>query len=155
MLKDQHGISMLPIDENDNLLDTAIKSGRRVVVSDGGKLLLNDPKYKKLLELNTSTISQNVQQQQMPTLSVIASSTPSQQLSSTITTTASPKLLNNLFNNNNSTNNLLKKVFPPKTSNVVKIISSNNFRQLCAEKSNTLKNLTSNSRIATNGGQFK
>lgn len=46
MLK-THGISMMPEDDEDptsNLLTSALQSGRKLVLSEGGKLLLNDTK---------------------------------------------------------------------------------------------------------------
>lgn len=45
MLKD-HGISMMPEDEDTSkeLLATALQNGRQLVLSEGGKLLLNETK---------------------------------------------------------------------------------------------------------------
>lgn len=53
ILKD-HGIAMLE-DTDDTLLNSALQSGRRLVLSGAGKLILNDPKYKPLMTATTST----------------------------------------------------------------------------------------------------
>lgn len=47
ILKD-HGIAMLE-DTDGTLLNSALQNGRRLVLSDAGKMILNDPKYKPML----------------------------------------------------------------------------------------------------------
>lgn len=48
MLKD-HGISMLADDTENTLFNSALQNGRKLVLSDAGKLILNDMKYKKIV----------------------------------------------------------------------------------------------------------
>lgn len=43
MLKD-HGIAMLPDDTDNSLINSALQSGRKLVLSDAGKMILNYPK---------------------------------------------------------------------------------------------------------------
>lgn len=59
MLK-EHGISMIQSDESDiSLITSAMQSGRKLVLSEAGKLLLNDPKFKK--QYTETTISNQTQ----------------------------------------------------------------------------------------------
>lgn len=41
----EHGIAMQ--EDTDTLITSALQSGRQLVLSDAGKLLLNDPKFRK------------------------------------------------------------------------------------------------------------
>lgn len=43
ILKD-HGIAMLPDDTDNTLINSALQSGRKLILSDAGKLILNYPK---------------------------------------------------------------------------------------------------------------
>lgn len=80
MLKD-HGISMIDDTEN-TLFNSALQNGRKLVLSDAGKLLLNDLKLKKPIFTATNSISQQ-QQAPPPTLTSIA--TPQQQQTAAMT----------------------------------------------------------------------
>lgn len=46
ILKD-HGIAMLPDDTENSLINSALQSGRKLILSDAGKLILNYPKGGK------------------------------------------------------------------------------------------------------------
>lgn len=46
ILKD-HGIAMLPEDTDNTLINSALQSGRKLILSDAGKLILNYPKTIK------------------------------------------------------------------------------------------------------------
>lgn len=46
ILKD-HGIAMLPDDTDNSMINSALQSGRKLILSDAGKLILNDPKTTK------------------------------------------------------------------------------------------------------------
>lgn len=54
MLKN-HGISMLTDDTDNTLFNSALQNGRKLVLSDAGKLLLNDIKYKKIVPTSSSS----------------------------------------------------------------------------------------------------
>lgn len=58
MLKN-HGISMLTDDTDNTLFNSALQNGRKLVLSDAGKLLLNDIKYKKFVTTSSSASNNN------------------------------------------------------------------------------------------------
>lgn len=45
----EHGIAMQEDTEDTDLITSALQSGRQLVLSDAGKLLLNDPKFRKTI----------------------------------------------------------------------------------------------------------
>lgn len=153
ILKD-HGISMLD-DTDSTLLNSALQSGRKLVLSDAGKMILNDPKFRK----NIPVVRSQPQQQQ---------SSPNP---------PPPPLTFNMTSNLSNTMNLeqLRKQKPPmvlqpaatassqsagvkglplKTNKVIKILSAEEFKQMCGANAsgNTLKKISAES---FHNGQLK
>lgn len=66
----EHGIAMQE-DTDNTLITSALQSGRQLVLSDAGKLLLNDPKFKKTIpttgkQLNTVPSSTSTKSPMIP-----------------------------------------------------------------------------------------
>lgn len=148
ILKD-HGIAMLD-DTDSTLLNSALQSGRKLVLSDAGKLILNDPKFKKIMPL--------VQTSKPPSLVTTSSVTatvshsdgaiPPNTIELEQFRKQKPILMpfpNSGVANNNATTN--SKTLPLKTNKVIKILSAEEFKQMCGANasSSTLKKISSDS----------
>lgn len=76
MLK-EHGISMQE-DTDNTMIASALQSGRQLVLSDAGKLLLNDPRFKNStpnMGKQSNLTTPNMGKQSNPTTTVTSTST--------------------------------------------------------------------------------
>lgn len=156
-----HGISMIE-DADGTLLNSALQSGRKLVISDAGKLILNDPKFKRVFSTEQHKFS-------APNPSSIVSTLPR---SAPLPTSGVPRPIpkftaNGIPSNAIRLEQLRKKptaVNPPpgaasnkpmmaanglplKTNKVIKILSAEEFKQMCGANSsnNTLKRISTES----------
>jgi GA-binding protein transcription factor, beta len=108
-----HGISMLPQDEHENnsMLHSALQSGRKLVLSEAGKLGLNDLKMK--ISSPSATVSRHVRSMKKTQYH------PYQMASSVASTT--------------STTNTMQKTqsMVQRTNKIIKILSAEEFKQMC------------------------
>lgn len=134
----KHGISMLPIDDADNtIINSALQSGRKLVLSDAGKqLILNYPKAVKTGASSTSTSTMD---------RTIATHTEFIKTESGGIKRKSPALL---------MPNMQSKTGSLKTNKVIKILSAEEFNKMCAGKmtSNAFKNLPTDGLTSNGGG---
>lgn len=173
ILKD-HGIAMLE-DTDDTLLNSALQSGRRLVLSGAGKLILNDPKYKPLMAAATarpaagpvmpvassntsptkktifvpaSTLSNGSNQIRFDTLRKKAIFMPSKSMvgggvPTPIGTVAQPASATVATRPAVST-----AAMPLKTNKVIKILTAEEFKEMCGAKAaagSTLKKISTES----------
>lgn len=106
ILKD-HGISMIPDDTDNTVLNSALQSGRKLILSDAGKLILNYPKGTKNGTNSTDHFLHNIMKadsaaRKKPPLMVPALSPP--------------------------------KNAALKTNKVIKILSAEEFNKMCGGK---------------------
>lgn len=107
MLK-EHGISMIKSDNTDNsLITSAIQSGRKLVLSEAGKIVLNDPKFRKIL-MDKQTTSTTIRKNQ------IFDGNHHNKIE-----TKKPGIM------------VQNKNFPLTTHKVIKILSAEQFKQMC------------------------
>lgn len=128
ILKD-HGITMLPQEDDTetSLISSALESGRKLVLSEGGKLLLNDTKFKKNNIFDSPILTTN-------------------QSSSNDILTNSVKIAKKqqIIIPNNKNMPLMK------TNKVIKILSAEEFKQMCGgDVTNALK------KFSTDGNSIK
>ena len=152
------------LDDTDNtLLNSALQSGRKLVLSDAGKLILNDPKFKRVLPSPINTVSN---------CAAVASTTPQllqlsattnnltpviavNQSAATTTTTAAgsvklegirkkPSILMSTGGGVGLGGSIVSKPnLPLKTNKVIKILSAEEFKQMCgANNTSTLKKIS-------------
>lgn len=124
ILKD-HGITMLPQEDTEtSLISSALESGRKLVLSEGGKLLLNDTKFKK-----TNIFD-----------SPILTTSPNEVLTNSVKIAKKPQII--IPNN--------KNMPLMKTNKVIKILSAEEFKQMCGgDVTNALK------KFSTDGNSIK
>lgn len=125
ILKD-HGITMLPQEDTEtSLISSALESGRKLVLSEGGKLLLNDTKFKK----------NNIFDSPILTTS---------QANDVLTNSVKIAKKQQLIIPNNKNMPLMK------TNKVIKILSAEEFKQMCGgDVTNALK------KFSTDGNSIK
>lgn len=118
ILKD-HGITMLPQEDTEtSLISSALESGRKLVLSEGGKLLLNDTKFKKNNIFDSP---------------ILPTSQTNEVLTNSVKITKKPQLI--LPNT--------KNMPLMKTNKVIKILSAEEFKQMCGgDVTNALKKFT-------------
>lgn len=136
----EHGISMIPSDESDNsLITNALQSGRKLVLSEAGKIVLNDPKFRKMFTDSPPHPSQ------APQMHV------SKQDNSLAVFQSSPvKIVQKKMPI------LPAKNFPLKTNKVIKILSAEQFKQICGgDLTNALKKFTNESGIIKTSSEIK
>lgn len=156
-----HGIAMIE-DADGTLLNSALQSGRKLVVSDAGKLILNDPKFKRVFSTEPHKFSASNSTATRPAPPAVVSS-------SGVPRTV-PKFTNGVPSNAIRLEQMRKKppVFtqpvsttkpptaaggvgnglPLKTNKVIKILSAEEFKQMCGaanSSSNTLKRISTES----------
>lgn len=134
-------------DTDSTLLNSALQSGRKLVLSDAGKLILNDPKFKKIMPV--------VQTSKPPSLISTSSVTATVSQSDGAIPPNSIKLeqfrkqkpIVMPFPNSGLTNNIVarSKTLPLKTNKVIKILSAEEFKLMCGANTstNTLKKISS------------
>lgn len=110
MLKD-HGIAMLPEDTDNTMINSALQSGRKLILSDAGKLILNYPKTVKNGAGSTSITEQIMK-------NVIRTENAVKRKTSVVAPVISPAKNPGL-----------------KTNKVIKILSAEEFNKMCGNKS--------------------
>lgn len=127
MLK-EHGIAMQE-DTDNTLITSALQSGRQLVLSDAGKLLLNDPKFRKSAMTGSS---------RPPTIMTSATGTkmtattkPSLMAPSTVKVEYVKKKPTILASN--------AKAMPLETNKVIKILTAEEFKLMVGNNSNNFK----------------
>lgn len=141
-LLQEHGISMIPSDESDSsLITNAIQSGRKLVLSEAGKIVLNDPKFRKMFTDSPPHPSQAVTLPKPDnSLAVFQSSSSSSPVK--IVQKKMPILPS--------------KNFPLKTNKVIKILSAEQFKQICGgDLTNALKKFTNDSGVFKTSAEVK
>lgn len=180
-----HGISINE-DTDGTLLNSALQGGRQLVLSDAGKLILNDPKYKTVMAARPApapaTTTAAASRTPSTTSTINGSKSPATPLTTTTTTAAATatqnanrqtifvaaNTQNQQFNQSNSTlgpirfETMRKKpnaVFVPnkssavasttagataaangvKPNKVIKILSAEEFKQLCGANAASAK----------------
>lgn len=125
ILKD-HGITMLPQEDTEtSLISSALESGRKLVLSEGGKLLLNDTKFKKNNIFDSP---------------ILTTSQTNDVLTNSVKIAKKPQLI--IPNN--------KNMPLMKTNKVIKILSAEEFKQMCGgDVTNALK------KFSTDGNSIK
>lgn len=144
-------------DADGTLLNSALQSGRKLVVSDAGKLILNDPKFKRVFSAEPQKYSNSAAMISTPTRPApITTSSNTRQVprfsTNGIPSNAIrleqlrkkpavfvPSVTNKTVPNNNVGNGM-----PLKTNKVIKILSAEEFKQMCGanSSSNTLKRIS-------------
>lgn len=126
ILKD-HGITMLPQEDTEtSLISSALESGRKLVLSEGGKLLLNDTKFKKNNIFDSPILSTSQTNDVLTNPVKIAAKKPQLILPNT------------------------KNMPLMKTNKVIKILSAEEFKQMCGgDVTNALK------KFSTDGSSIK
>lgn len=138
-------------DTDSTLLNSALQSGRKLVLSDAGKLILNDPKFKKIMPVvHTSKPPPSLISTSAVTATVSHSdgAIPPNTIKLEQFRKQRPILMP--FPNSGVTNNNVvasSKTLPLKTNKVIKILSAEEFKQMCGanSSSNTLKKISSDS----------
>lgn len=145
-------------DTDSTLLNSALQSGRKLVLSDAGKLILNDPKFRKTLPSTVSqppplvSTSMSVTQQAVSTVPFQTGTLKFENLRKkpVFTPVTQQALTNGTVVSNNtttSTNSTTGKSMPLKTNKVIKILSAEEFKLMCGNGvgGNTLKKISTES----------
>lgn len=144
-------------DADGTLLNSALQSGRKLVVSDAGKLILNDPKFKRVFSTEPHKFS---------TANTKAVTRPAAPAATSSAARPLPKFTTNGIPSNAIRLEQLRKKptaftppsaskpmptmgngMPLKTNKVIKILSAEEFKQMCGanSSSNTLKRIATDS----------
>lgn len=125
----EHGIAMQE-DTDNTLITSALQSGRQLVLSDAGKLLLNDPKFKKTIpttgkQINTMPTSTSTKSPIIPlaTKSSIGPSTFKFEYVKKKPTILTPNT----------------KAMPLETNKVIKILSAEEFKLMVGNNTGNFK----------------
>lgn len=137
-------------DTDSTLLNSALQSGRKLVLSDAGKLILNDPKFKKIMPVVHTSKPPSLISTSSVTATVSHSdgTIPPNTIKLEQFRKQKPVLMP--FPNTGATNNNMaasSKALPLKTNKVIKILSAEEFKQMCGANAsnNTLKKISSDS----------
>lgn len=160
ILKD-HGISMQD-DTDSTLLNSALQSGRKLVLSDAGKMILNDPKFRKnipLVRAAATTSSAAVQNAPPPLTFNNASAQPSNTIRfDQLRKQKPPPIILQQSGGGGGGGGIVttaaNKGMPLKTNKVIKILSAEEFKQMCGANASgsTLKKISAES---FHNGQLK
>lgn len=137
----EHGISMIPSDDSDSsLITNALQSGRKLVLSEAGKIVLNDPKFRKMFTDSPPHSSQ-----------AAAPMNTNKSENSLAVVQASPvKIIQKKMPI------IPSKNFPLKTNKVIKILSAEQFKQICGrDLTNAIKKFTNDSSVVRTSSDFK
>ncbi|XP_037050696.1 ankyrin repeat domain-containing protein 50 [Bradysia coprophila] len=124
----EHGIAMQE-DTDNTLITSALQSGRQLVLSDAGKLLLNDPKFRKSIQPMTAAKQCNIMTS--PTSTNTATMTKSSIGASTFKFEYVKKKPTILAPN--------AKSMPLETNKVIKILSAEEFKLMVGNNSGNFK----------------
>ncbi|XP_035787805.1 uncharacterized protein LOC118464487 [Anopheles albimanus] len=163
MLK-QHGISLIPSDDTGSLITSAIQSGRKIVLSEAGKYALNETRKLQSATSTTTTAATTHQTKlhhsspSTATLHTIGASKPK-----TIKIIKKPpsassfsmsgvqghhqQQVNHVQHHHPTHHQQLHGTGPSptlKTSKVIKILSPEEFQQICSGDVNSIKRMPSN-----------
>lgn len=152
-----HGISMIE-DADGTLLNSALQSGRKLVVSDAGKLILNDPKFKRVFSNDSPKFSPTspIRSSTVVPSTAVASRQPVSKFTNSIPSNAvkldalrkKPTIFMPAINTKpSSSSSHLGNGMPLKTNKVIKILSAEEFKQMCGANAggNTLKRISTES----------
>lgn len=158
ILKD-HGISMQD-DTDSTLLNSALQSGRKLVLSDAGKMILNDPKFRKNIPLVRAAATSTAAVQNAPPPPPLTFNNATAQPSNTIRfdqlrkQKPPPIILQQPGGGGGIVTTAANKGMPLKTNKVIKILSAEEFKQMCGANASgsTLKKISAES---FHNGQLK
>ncbi|XP_055619896.1 GA-binding protein subunit beta-2 [Toxorhynchites rutilus septentrionalis] len=131
MLKD-HGIAMIPSDDSgSSLITSAIQSGRKIVLSEAGKFALNETRVQPNMTTVPSTVSPSVSTTTKKTIKIIKKTTPY----------AVPQQHGQ--HRQTSSHGHAGSGGTIKTNKVIKILSAEEFKQICGGEVGGLKKISS------------